>query len=513
MVGWPQLGIDRVFTACSARQAREILLQNAVDILLSDIEMPEESGLELYAWVRQQDMDVDCIFLTSHAEFEYAQTAISLGSVDYILQPAKMEDVEKAVSKAVTQRSRRMQLLNLEESRNMLQGQRRVLLDQILDAALRGDAPSGRNDRTERADDQLVISMIMQEHYDEGACYPAGIEVTRWLKSLWDPELLRMVIVNVIGELLENEPCEVLTGCLSQEEYIVLIHYDTTRLERAKIEEVLRIFYEFIQAKQDFRIAVYEGESFYKDEELRPALQAIRRVQENNVAGIEQLFSAGYEAERKLDPTQLHPERWSSQIQEGQGEFICSGLEEAFAGHAQELDLEVMKQIHSLYLRALISASNRNDLNYDGFFDRPEDYRAFMNSYTECRKFLTWVRYTVERYNNGIGADSSSRIELVKAYIADHLSKTLSRAEVARYAGYNEEYFSRWFNKETGQTFKEYVLQARMDYARQLLIHTSFPVSTIASKIGIDNFSYFSKMFRREEGVTPQEYRKQHTAD
>ena len=42
-------------------------------------------------------MDIECIFLTSHADFEYAREAIRMGSFDYILQPVRYEDVEKAL--------------------------------------------------------------------------------------------------------------------------------------------------------------------------------------------------------------------------------------------------------------------------------------------------------------------------------------------------------------------------------------------------------------------------------
>ena len=58
-VNWKQLGIRTVLTACNIRQAKEILEEVAVDILLSDIEMPQGSGLELLEWVRDKEIPVD----------------------------------------------------------------------------------------------------------------------------------------------------------------------------------------------------------------------------------------------------------------------------------------------------------------------------------------------------------------------------------------------------------------------------------------------------------------------
>ena len=59
-VNWTQLGIGTVLTAYNIRQAMEILNEVSVDILLSDIEMPQGSGLELLEWVRNKEIPVEC---------------------------------------------------------------------------------------------------------------------------------------------------------------------------------------------------------------------------------------------------------------------------------------------------------------------------------------------------------------------------------------------------------------------------------------------------------------------
>lgn len=100
-IQWEKLGIDRVFTAGSAAEARQILQQEQVDLLVLDIEMPHESGLSLANWVRRKGYKAEILFLTSHAEFEYAREAVSLEAVDYILQPARYEVIEEAVAKMI----------------------------------------------------------------------------------------------------------------------------------------------------------------------------------------------------------------------------------------------------------------------------------------------------------------------------------------------------------------------------------------------------------------------------
>lgn len=95
--------ITTVYTANSMRQAQEILQRESVDILMCDIEMPNGSGLDLVNWVNQQGIQIVKIILTCHSDFRFAQQAVRLQCLDYILKPAMPEDLEKVLEKAVRQ--------------------------------------------------------------------------------------------------------------------------------------------------------------------------------------------------------------------------------------------------------------------------------------------------------------------------------------------------------------------------------------------------------------------------
>lgn len=100
-LNWPAIGIQQVFTAKSAAEAKEILDQYVIDILLCDIEMPGQSGLSLLRELRLKGNHAVCIFLTAHAEFEYAKKAIEVDSIDYILKPFTLEDITQKLCRAV----------------------------------------------------------------------------------------------------------------------------------------------------------------------------------------------------------------------------------------------------------------------------------------------------------------------------------------------------------------------------------------------------------------------------
>lgn len=93
-------GIDSVFTANCMQQAIEILGREKVDILLCDIEMPNGSGLDLIKWVNENRPRVVKLILSCHNEFEFAQQAVGLSCLLYILKPATPDTMDKALAKA-----------------------------------------------------------------------------------------------------------------------------------------------------------------------------------------------------------------------------------------------------------------------------------------------------------------------------------------------------------------------------------------------------------------------------
>lgn len=102
-VPWGDLGIDQVFTAFNAEKAKKIIQDNPIDIIVTDIEMPRESGLALMKWVRGSGYDCKAICMTCHAEFQYAQEALKMGMMDYVVKPVDFVKFGELIARAVSQ--------------------------------------------------------------------------------------------------------------------------------------------------------------------------------------------------------------------------------------------------------------------------------------------------------------------------------------------------------------------------------------------------------------------------
>lgn len=68
-INYRKLEIDTVLPSTSVQEAKTLICENQIDILMTDIEMPGENGLQLLHWVSENYPDIVCILLTSHADF------------------------------------------------------------------------------------------------------------------------------------------------------------------------------------------------------------------------------------------------------------------------------------------------------------------------------------------------------------------------------------------------------------------------------------------------------------
>ena len=101
VIHWRELGINYLYKAKNAGEAKQILQSEPIDIVICDIEMPRESGLELISWIQELYPDVVNIILTAHADFNYARNAISLGVYRYLLKPVSFEEMEETIRSAL----------------------------------------------------------------------------------------------------------------------------------------------------------------------------------------------------------------------------------------------------------------------------------------------------------------------------------------------------------------------------------------------------------------------------
>lgn len=102
-VDWAGLGFGRVLEAADGKSALELALSEAPEVILSDIKMPQLTGLELTERLRQAGSDARIILISGFSDFAYAQRAIHLGVTEYLLKPIDTGELMAVLQNCVRQ--------------------------------------------------------------------------------------------------------------------------------------------------------------------------------------------------------------------------------------------------------------------------------------------------------------------------------------------------------------------------------------------------------------------------
>ena len=98
-VAWEKHGIGAVYEAVDGSKALEVLEAHPIDIVVTDIEMPNLGGIELVEQLKELSPETRIVVISGYAEFEYAQALLKLGVEDYILKPFRSSKLSSVVEK------------------------------------------------------------------------------------------------------------------------------------------------------------------------------------------------------------------------------------------------------------------------------------------------------------------------------------------------------------------------------------------------------------------------------
>ena len=131
----------------------------------------------------------------------------------------------------------------------------------------------------------------------------------------------------------------------------------------------------------------------------------------------------------------------------------------------------------------------------------------------DAKTYLGRASFRFEQVQLGYRYDAYAVFERPKQRIvtkldrSDHVDFTL--VEAAEYASMSPSYFSKYFKRETGMSFVNYMTENKLEYAKLMLTESGVSIAVIARELSYNGANYFSKVFKKNVGITPSEYREQ----
>lgn len=512
VINWDRTGIDGVYTALSASTARKILMKIPVQIILCDIEMGKESGLDLVEWMRGQGNAAKVIFLTSYADFSYAQKAVSLQSFEYLLKPVQFPKLECLLTRVAEEISREeayqdsLQKWMISEEVRKESFWKKLLLEGTDKNAIErlGDLFGIKYGEVER------FRYICISVYDYETIY-----------EKLESRMFDFLIGNITQELFsrENYMVQALFRTDSEDASrwnMVISH----PLQEGREEDggnlvLLRLGEEYIEQitrTMNSKVSCYIGGE-KRIEEIVDDAAAVIRMQEDDVLGVQKVkFLADYE-EKEISYVEPAFHAWEEYLLQGETDRLLSeiNLYERSLVMGGNCNANTLKLFLEDFQQMLYAALRKKNISMSRLMNEPEfagRHDAY-RSLHQCRQYTGKAVMKVSQYIT-LMKQRKSVVDTVKEYIEEHIGEELTRENFASLVFLNADYLAKLFKQETGVSLGNYVIERKMARAKQLLTETTEPVNRIAIEVGYTNFSYFTKLFRKTAGMPPNEYRKMH---
>lgn len=501
-VAGSSLGFDLVYKAYSMKQAQECFQKNKIDILLSDIEMPRGSGIDLVQWVRDNQFDALCIFLTSFSRFEYASSAIKLQIFDYVLKPCENDKLTAVLSSAIDKVTEDRRKKEKEQSGEYWEDSYQARLGQFWQRILVNEIPSDCDHLKKEMEWQHLDSSLLHEMY-----YLLTLVLIPDDSMLeWKEEYSwKYALSNVISEILLAPPAFSYENIFS----IVVPKKDFPIANRFydACEKLVQTIHTILPAE-----CIGYCSSACAITELNDMGQKLRAEYAEKYS----YKSALFVKERSYTPhtpPSFSGEHWQEALIANQPGLILDDLRTYFSRpcHNQYYDSQTIQNLYHQLLHVVYDVLKTMNLTApkgliaENASSQTVVYRTIREFMNWAEKLTTEVAVQITEQNS-----SASMIHTLTTYIKEHLGNDLNRAELTQVVHLHPDYLSTVFHQKMGISLSEYVNQERLNKAKNLLLTTKLPVSEVAIGSGFPNISYFSKLFKEREGLTPLQYRKTH---
>lgn len=477
--------------------AMEIFLREKPELVLTDICMPQKTGIELTAFIAENHPQTVVVMITGFSDFQYTKAAIEYGVFDYILKPVsrdKLLEVVDNAAKKIAEENRKREMQNIfqkyfSENRALI---RRQHFENLLFRRLSDFGHIKSEDSLCFGQGRFRLIAMKSVNLHEGLSLEGEYYVTTYLQKYIlrkIPDTAASTFGNIMYWVWAVQPAS---------------HFD----DNARLAQFLAEVQKDIQKRFFCDLSIGISNASEKQQEMyllrRQALEAIGAEENGGVFFFEDLGSENSMAEQaRYDLNEL-----ISLIKKGSRERaleVLGGiLESGFSEDSLQTDKLVEMIIgtitFSLYSTRLYSEEIRAS---------SEEWmqRIVRGQSVDRQKFESWICSVCDAVHTLQIKKGDCLIDTILQYVNDHYSEAIGLEEVSRVVGRNSSYISRLIKEKTDKSFTALLTERRMEAAKHLLKHSTQKIQAIAAEVGYPNPNYFDRVFKQAVGMNPNEYR------
>ncbi|MGE5613773.1 MAG: response regulator transcription factor [Bacillota bacterium] len=518
LIKWDEIGLECVGIANNGKTALDIINECDPDIVVTDIRMPKINGLELISRIKQNNEHIRFIVVSGYKEFEYAHKAIQYGVNNYLLKPINEDEINKVLREIYADINQNLIKRKEEEDlKKELNESRRIIKSEFLSNIIENIDTISHEELEELAEKYNL-------EFTGDAYMCADIKLDYWDYEKHDEKQDRLTVEQIIAIVDKNFKgrAKELIICGKENLHIYcLVNYDLSRSKEIKdsINNILTEIQEYLFKFELYEATIGIGCEVTEPGKIRESVsEAFRSVQNRIKYGIGRLiYSKSLPLENKIDIDGFlhkHKEKYLMSIESYSKEFFEQSINEIFGdiSSRNEIDFSFCYDIADRLINMFFD--NVKIKNDEGVALKRYMLNTYQHCYTLVRLKNLLARYLGEYLEfslNYLKSENVKPIRIAKQYINEHYFEKIVLEDIANMVGLNPVYFSVLFKKETGMNFSNYLINLRMEKAKDLLRSTNDTMVAIADSVGYKDTKYFSQLFAKTVGIKPALYRRLHS--
>lgn len=501
---WERAGFEIVADARDGEEAMEALEKTNAVLLVTDISMPLMDGITLIRKIRRTNQKLYIIVLSCHDEFEFVKDAMKEGADEYVLKNTLDEDTLYELLVGTKEKIREKQLKNtsLHENSDMPERNNIVGKYRFFNGVLAGNLKGNMREEARICagikgtyQNSAVIALFLEE-WEEKEERWTSLEMEQYCQEF----LIRLYegMKNHLGERIDY----VETIYLGKGVFCVFLDLSnqckSSRMYQ-ELTDVASVCYKICQQER-YAYGIGVSNVCIGSEAVRQAYQQAREMMKLSFYDDREILY--YNADNKTG-TRIPPK----------AEMLISSVDTCFyqndrAGFLKKCQ-EVIQEFEKEQTERRLVLQWLVHLERKAGVVREEDVEK-IHSIRQLPDILETIAGEIFEVSQDVIPENVSKaVRIAAEYAVKHYREPIGLTDAASAAGVNSAYLSYLFQKEMKTGFSSFLLNRRMECAREMLKKTNLKVREVAQQSGFQDYHYFAKAFKKMHEISPAEYRKQ----
>lgn len=474
-IPWEEMGLTLAGCATNGRLGCQLISEQRPDIIISDIHMPEMDGLGMLEEMQKELSSTRVIFITAYEKIEYASRAIRLSAFDFLLKPVDNQELERSLHRAIQ---------SLNDERDVEEKYKKM--------------------------ETIIRRTRFLSTLTAGSMENSGKVLSTFLSHV--PQSYFFVVAE--SESGVTEP-------LQRIEFVDFPEH--VEIINAVFNRQLVLFCGLQDAGESWQVTARAIANILQQNFINPTV-AISGLHHDPA----QFYAAYLESRCTLLRHDIYGRRVQVEFADGQKtetekhgrlvdlDQLCSKLAPRIGSiNTDELWKTILRKTNGnlriirIFLMLLCTKVMQSKI--DSFrWTESADMLVYditkLAREEDARNWLTRFREEVCKEEQ-LPTRRSALVRNVLDYVRSHVTEGLILEDVSREFFVSPNYLSSIIHKETGVTYRQHVIDAKMTVAKQMLDDTRMRVEEIAYAVGYENYVSFYNVFKKVEHMSPTEYR------